>query len=155
MRIVQFLAIGIVIAVAIASALTYPRAAAHLDAPLFQGAQIDPRVLAVFRRSCADCHSDATRYPWYSYVAPVSMLIAKDVVRGRERLNFSRWNEYSPVRQQRLLSEIANQVKDREMPLRVYTWMHRNAVLSDAEIGDVFKWTQAERLRLIYAASGW
>jgi hypothetical protein len=146
--------IGLLIAVAIASALTYPRAAANSDRPLFEGARIDPRVLATFRRSCADCHSDATRYPWYSYVAPASILISIDVARGRERLNLSRWNEYSPVRQQRLLSEIANQVRDREMPLRMYTFIHREAILSDTEVSEVFKWTQEERLRLIYAVSG-
>ncbi len=140
--------------IAVASALTYPRAAANPDRPLFEGARIDPSVLATFRRSCADCHSEATRYPWYSYVAPVSILISNDVAQGRERLNLSRWSKYSPIRQQRLLSEIANQVKDREMPLRVYTFVHRGTILSDAEISQVFKWTQEERLRLIYAAPG-
>ena len=61
----------------------------------------------------------------------------------------SRWNEYSRVRQERSLSEIANQVKDRDMPLWSYTLMHREARLSDSEVAALFRWTQTERSRLI------
>jgi hypothetical protein len=118
-------------------------------APLLAGAQVDPRVLAILRRSCADCHSEATTYPWYSYVAPMSILIRSDVLRGREHLNLSRWASYPLVRKERSLSEIANQVKDRDMPLAQYTLIHRNARLSDDEVNAVFRWTQSERARLI------
>ena len=55
---------------------------------------------------------------------------------------------------QRLLSEIANQVKDREMPIRSYTLLHAEARLTDAEIEAVFKWTQNERARLIEESVG-
>jgi hypothetical protein len=106
-------------------------------------------VLAVFQRACQDCHSEKTRFPWYSYIAPVSMLVRHDVVRGREWLNLSRWSEYPMVRKQRLLSEIANQVEDRDMPLRQYTLIHPGARLSDAEVEAIFRWTQEERARLI------
>jgi hypothetical protein len=61
----------------------------------------------------------------------------------------SRWSEYPPLRQERCLSEIANQVKDRDMPLWYYTIMHQGTALSETEVAAVFKWTQAERSRLI------
>jgi hypothetical protein len=64
-------------------------------------------------------------------------------------MNLSKWAEYSVVRRERYLSEIANQVKDRGMPLAIYTFMHRDARLSDEEINIIFDWTQKERLRLI------
>ncbi len=105
--------------------------------------------MALIDKSCRDCHSNATRYPWYSYVAPVSVLVQQDVDKGRERLNLSKWHEYSLVRQQRALSVIANQVQDGEMPLAVYTWLHRDAILSDADRKLIFEWTQSERTRLI------
>jgi len=117
--------------------------------PLLAGAQINPGVLAIMQRSCQDCHSEATSYPWYSYVARVSFLIQSDVARGRRHLNLSRWNEYPLVRKERSLSEIANQVKDHEMPLRQYTLLHSNAKLSESDVDAIFGWTQGERARLI------
>ena len=138
----------IAVSVGITSIITRPPAS-NAGAALLQGAEVDLRVLTILRRSCADCHSEATTYPWYSYVAPISILIRSDVVRGREHLNLSRWAAYPLVRKERSLSEIANQVKDRDMPLAQYTLIHREARLSDDEVNAVFRWTQSERARLI------
>ena len=134
--------------VAVASIAIRPPAASP-DAPLLEGAQVDARVLAILRRSCADCHSEATRLPWYSQVAPVSLLIRSDVLNGREHLNLSRWPAYPLVRKERSLSEIANQVKDRDMPLAQYLLIHRDARLSNDDVDAIFRWTQSERARLI------
>ncbi len=143
--------LGVVGLVVVGSLLT--RLPTATGRPILAGALIDPAVLAVIQRSCADCHSEVTRYPWYSYVAPVSFLVASDVAEGRARLNLSAWSEYSPVRKMRSLSEIANQVKDGEMPLWQYTLIHHNAKLSAADANAIFQWTQAERARLIAEAN--
>src|SRR5439155_1386831 len=81
-------------------------------------------------------------------VAPISWLIERDVAEGRNHLNLSQWSEYSLQRRERSLSEIANQVKDGEMPLRQYTLIQRNAKLSEADVNAIFQWTQVERARL-------
>ena len=138
-----------VLLLAAASLLTLPVQSDLAGLPLLAGARIDPAVLKVIERSCQDCHSEATRYPWYAYVAPVSFLIKSDVNRGRRHLNLSRWNEYPLVRKERSLSEIANQVKDHEMPLWQYTLLHPDARLSEPDVNAIFQWTQAERSRLI------
>src|SRR5689334_16597431 len=106
--------VGIVVVciVAVASIMGEVRRPATSDAPLFVGAKIPGEIRAIFERSCRDCHSQTTRYPWYSHIAPVSWLINQDVKGGRERLDFSKWSEYSLVRRERALSEIANQVQD-------------------------------------------
>jgi hypothetical protein len=143
----------VIAAFLIASIASAPRRQSATDVPILSGAEIDPAVLALIQRSCQDCHSDRTHYPWYSYVAPVSWLVTGDVERGRERLNLSHWSEYPLVRKERSLSEIANQVKDRDMPLAQYTWIHPGARLSDAEVGAIFRWTQAERARLIASSA--
>jgi hypothetical protein len=135
--------------VTIASILTAPHASEKAGAPLLAGAHVPDAVREVIQRSCRDCHSEATRFPWYSYVAPISWLIKSDVNQGREHLNLSHWNEYPLVRRERCLSEIANQVQDGGMPLSSYTWIHRDAVLSPADIDAIFTWTQEERARLI------
>jgi hypothetical protein len=120
---------------------------------MLAGVPVDPVVRAALSRACQDCHSNATRFPWYSRIAPVSWLIRRDVSAGRQHLDLSRWDEYSKVRRERLLSEIANQVEDREMPLRSYLWMHPAARLSDEEVHAIFRWSQAERIRLIVESS--
>jgi hypothetical protein len=135
--------------VAIASILTTPRTSKNAEAPLLAGAHVPAAVRAAIERSCRDCHSEATQFPWYSYIAPISWLVESDVKEGREHLNLSRWNGYSLVRRERCLSEIANQVEDGGMPLASYTWIHRDAVLSPADVDAIFAWTQEERARLI------
>lgn len=146
LRIAAGAAAGVLI---VASVATMPKAEAVSQSPLFAGARIDEPTLALFRRACQDCHSERTSYPWYSYVAPMSLLVRQDVARGRQWFNMSRWDAYPLVRKERLLSEIANQVEDRDMPLRQYTIVHREARLSDDEVEAIFRWTQAERSRLI------
>jgi hypothetical protein len=139
----------VLIVFALASVVKHPQASDQAGAPLLAGARISPEVFATIQRACRDCHSEATQYPWYSYIAPVSFLIEYDVASGREHLNLSKWNEYPIVRRERLLSEIANQVRDGGMPLPIYTFMHRDSRLSKGEIDAVFQWTQVERARLI------
>jgi hypothetical protein len=137
-----------------ASAFTHPRASGEARKPLLFGAQVDPQVLAIIQRACHDCHSGATYYPWYAYIAPISWLIERDVNRGREHLNLNKWNDYSVLRQERLLSEIANQVRDGDMPLPLYTLMHRESRLSETDVDAIFQWTQRERSRLIESTLG-
>ena len=132
-----------------ASVLTPPAQSTGANLPILAGARIAPSVRSILQRACLDCHSEQTRYPWYAYVAPVSWWIAGDVSRGRLHLNLSHWSEYPLIRRERSLSEIANQVKDRDMPLPQYTLIHRDARLSDADVNAIFEWTQAERARLI------
>src|SRR5580692_2671046 len=134
---------------AVASIVTRPRVSEKAGVPLLVGATAPANVRAAIERSCLDCHSESTHFPWYSYIAPISWLVKNDVTQGREHLNLSRWNEYSLIRRERCLSEIANQIEDGGMPLASYTWIHRDAVLSPADIDAIFQWTQEERSRLI------
>lgn len=143
--------IGIVLfaMVAAASVFTLPPKSSRSPGALLIGARVPPPVRALIERSCRDCHSESTNYPWYSYIFPVSKMIRDDVVQGRERLNLSRWSEYSVIRQERALSEIANQVQDGGMPLSSYVVIHPAARLSRADVEAIFNWTQEERMRLI------
>ena len=80
------------------------------------------------KRACFDCHSNETVWPWYSYVAPVSWLIYRDVMEGRSRLNFSEWNRNQPV-----VLEASDQVLSGEMPPSFYLPLHPSAQLTTAE----------------------
>ena len=83
------------------------------------------RALAV--RACFDCHSNETRWPLYSHVAPVSWLVQQDVEEGRAALNFSEWH-----RPQKDADEAAEEVLKGKMPLTMYQFLHAPARLDAA-----------------------
>jgi hypothetical protein len=116
--------------------------------PLLHGAQIEPAVLNALERSCRNCHSERTEWPWYSYVAPVSWLVEKDVRDARARFNMSRWDEYTSEEQSIVLAEISSMVRSRKMPLPRYTALHPGARLSSEEIQWIDQWGRRERTRL-------
>lgn len=115
---------------------------------VFTGAQLDPSVAALFQKSCQDCHSERTAWPWYSRIAPISWMIEKDVREGREHFNMSRWDEYSAEQRQQILSEISVMVRNKQMPLPKYLKLHQDAKLKDVEIDLIYQWGRRERKRL-------
>jgi hypothetical protein len=109
---------------------------------LYANAQVPADVHAILDRSCSDCHSNKTVWPWYSQIAPVSWLLADDVKKGRKEMNLSEWGTYKPKRKTRKLGEVCDQVKDKEMPLTEYTLLHPSAKLSDADRARLCAWTE-------------
>lgn len=101
-------------------------------------------VRALLRRSCYDCHSNHTRWPLYSRVAPVSWYVARHVERGRGDLNLTEWPMFDLDAQRFHLGEMKDQVKSREMPLDSYLWLHPGARLSDEERQRLILWIDAE-----------
>lgn len=102
-------------------------------------------VRSVLERSCSNCHSDETAWPWYSYVAPVSWVIARDVHRAREAMNFSQWGNYSAKRKTSKLEEICEQVINGDMPDGLYLLLHHEAVVTQDEKTAVCQWTEDSR----------
>jgi hypothetical protein len=91
-------------------------------------------VAEVIGRACRDCHSNRTVWPWYSKIAPVSWLVASDVSEGRGKLNFSRWDIYSPEVTHAKSGQVCSEVRTGEMPPEIYVMMHPDAKLSAADI---------------------
>lgn len=110
--------------------------------------QVPPDVDAILNRSCADCHSNRTVYPWYSKLAPSSWLLSSDIREGRQELNMSVWNTYDTRKKVRKLGAICDQVSKGDMPLYYYLWIHRNARLSSGEVKTLCDWTDTELNRL-------
>ena len=93
-----------------------------------------PAAVAVMERSCRDCHSNETIWPWYSYVAPVSLLVTHDVNGGRRELNMSEFGTYDAAKQQRKLEKACDEVKQGEMPMWIYTLQHAAAKLQPGDV---------------------
>lgn len=101
------------------------------------------KVLALLQNSCYDCHSNNTRYPWYSFIQPGAWWMASHIRKGKADLNFSEFGAYSNRRQQSKLQAIANSIKDETMPLSSYTFLHKNAILKPGDKTVLLDWIKA------------
>jgi len=110
--------------------------------------QVSPQVAAIFDRSCNDCHSNKTVWPWYTNVAPVSWLLTSHVNDGRHDMNLSEWGSYDKDKQSHRLRDMCEQVQDGNMPLSTYTPLHPKAKLSAEDVKTICDWANAERARI-------
>ena len=104
--------------------------------------EVPAEVKEILRTSCYDCHSNETVYPWYSYVAPVSYLVADDTRHGRQDLNFSTWESLDKIEKAEMLHELAEEVEEGEMPLEIYTVTHGDAKLSKEQRELIEDWAE-------------
>lgn len=125
-RLLKYLFLGAAAGLLLIQLVPYGRD--HSNPPVTQAAKWSPgpgQQLAV--QSCYDCHSNLTKWRWYSNVAPVSWLIQHDVEDGRGALNFSEWDKGQPG-----LGDLVEKVSSGEMPPTQYTLIHPSASLSSS-----------------------
>lgn len=103
---------------------------------------IPDTVHALFKNACFDCHSNNTKYPWYSNIQPVGWFLAQDIVRGKAKLNFDELGSLSLRRQISKFHGIENRIKDGTMPLASYQFMHPRARLSEVEERLIINWIE-------------
>ena len=94
----------------------------------------------VLQKACFDCHSNNTRYPWYSNVQPFGWMLANHIRKGKTDLNFDEFGTYSTRKQKNKLKAIVNEIRDNKMPLRSYTWLHKDARLNEKEKQLLINW---------------
>lgn len=99
----------------------------------------------IVRRSCNDCHSNETSWPWYSYVAPVSWIVAHDVHEARGKMNFSEWGNYTGKKRDHELEEICNELLEGDMPDSKYMLIHHSARVTEQEREAICAWTGSPR----------
>lgn len=109
--------------------------------------RMTPEVAAILQRSCKDCHSSETVWPWYSNIAPVSWFLKNHIDEGRRELSFSEWASYPKRKRERKLHEMCEQVEAGEMPLKTYLPLHPEAKLSDEDRRVICEWTKQEEGR--------
>jgi len=99
----------------------------------------------ILDKACMDCHSNNTAYPWYSKIQPVDWWMTHHVNEGKRELNFDEFATYNLRRQYHKLEEVMKQVKDNEMPISSYTWIHKDAILTTAEQNGLINWADSIR----------
>lgn len=97
-------------------------------------------VQTLLQNACYDCHSNNTNYPWYSNIQPMAWLMASHIKNGKAKLNFSDFGNNTTRKQISKLKEIANQIKDDEMPISSYKVMHKKANLTKEEKSAIIDW---------------
>jgi hypothetical protein len=126
--------------------------APNLNPPYNQVLELNaPAPIArILDRSCADCHSHRTHWPWYARLPIVLNVLESDVIRGRQQMNFSRWNDSRRNKEDVLAnySGICEQIKDDAMPLRKYVLAHPSARLSREDKEQLCSWVNQESARL-------
>lgn len=109
---------------------------------------VPENVRGILDRSCNDCHSNKTVYPWYSNIQPVGWFLNDHITHGRSHLNFSIFNTYDVKRKVKKLEEVCEQVESKEMPLPSYLWIHRDSVMNEGDARILCDWSKSESAKL-------
>lgn len=107
---------------------------------------VPDEVQHLLKVACNDCHSNQTRYPWYSEIMPLGWWLNDHVEDGKGHLNFSEFTTRSIAVQNHKLEEIIETVEEHEMPLESYTalGLHAEADLTDAQRERIVAWARAQ-----------
>ncbi|MEO7444715.1 MAG: heme-binding domain-containing protein [Ferruginibacter sp.] len=106
---------------------------------------VPDRILDILINSCYDCHSNNTRYPWYSYIQPGGWWMASHIKNAKADLNFSDFGSYSSRKQQNKLRSIGKSIADETMPIKAYMIIHTDAKLSHDQSVLVLDWIKKTR----------
>ena len=101
---------------------------------------IPDSVQKILQKACYDCHSNNTRYPWYNNIQPVAWWLNDHINEGKKELNFSEYGKRTLAKRAKKLKKIAKEVKDGDMPLDSYTWIHKDALLTESEKNTLINW---------------
>ncbi len=104
--------------------------------------EVPDEVKEIIMTSCADCHSNKTKYPWYSKIAPVSWYIAHHVNEAKEHLNFSEWSAYNKDQKNHIINDLEEELEEHEMPLKSYLIIHKDAKLTDEQYEILLTWVK-------------
>lgn len=96
----------------------------------------------ILQRSCLDCHSNHTSYPWYSNIQPIGWWLQHHVNEGKGELNFSEFGSYSKKKKLHKLDEVVETIEKKEMPLGSYTFLHKDAALSQEQAAVLISWAK-------------
>ena len=103
---------------------------------------VPENVKSILKRSCNDCHTNNTIYPWYSNIQPVGWWLQYHINEGKKELNFSEFGSYPTKKQNHKLKEIVETIEKNEMPIDSYLWTHKEATLSAGDSKIIMDWAR-------------
>ena len=121
------------------------RSKSKLPTDITNAVSIPANVQHIISVACSDCHSNNTRYPWYAEIQPVAWWLNDHIVDGKKDLNFSEFAKYRIRKQYVKFEQIIKLVKDNNMPLASYTWIHKDAILTPGQKQAITSWSTSIR----------
>lgn len=115
---------------------------------LFSHYQAPDTLKQLIKTACYDCHSSNTVYPWYSQIQPVAWWLDDHIKEGKRKFNFSEFKTYDAKKADHKMEELIEMVKEHEMPLKSYTFVHTDAKLSDAQRVAITNWADGLRKQI-------
>jgi DNA replicative helicase MCM subunit Mcm2 (Cdc46/Mcm family) len=112
------------------------------DQPYYIGKtfSVPEEVNSILTKACKDCHSNNTRYPWYSNIQPADWWMNGHIKKGKKGMNLDEYTSRSLRYQYNKMKDVIEQIKEGEMPLNSYTWIHKKAILSQSEKDALINW---------------
>lgn len=110
--------------------------------------EVPGNVKVILEKACNDCHTNNTRYPWYSRIQPVAWWLNEHITDGKKHLNFSEFMTYTYKRADHKMEEVIESQEDHWMPLDSYTWLHRDGKLTEEERGVLVNWANGLRVKI-------
>jgi hypothetical protein len=148
-KILKWAVMTLVVAFALLQTVQPSRTNPPVQTDFLKATGAPPEIASLFHAACYDCHSDETRWPWYSYVAPVSWQVAQDVNHGRPHVNLSEWPVDKPDLARKKMEDMSDEIDDGDMPIKKYTLIHKDARLTQAQRDELTQWLdgQADALK--------
>jgi len=112
--------------------------------------EVPKNIKHILKIACYDCHSNHTEYPWYAEIMPIGYLLKFHINEGKEHVNFSEFGKYSEKQQNKKLEDIEEEITDHEMPLAPYTFIHKEAKLTEEQIQQLLNWTKDAKETINY-----
>lgn len=113
---------------------------------------VPENISLILEKACNDCHSNNTKYPWYSEIMPVGWILSDHVKNGIKELNFDQFATYTPKRQRKKLEEVADEVKEGKMPISSYKRIHKSARLTEEEKTALVNWATDAGSKIVVPA---
>lgn len=148
-KILMIVAVCLLAAVVLAAAWPTSKPRQNTGQPIEWSTEIPPRIAKLLDRGCRDCHSNDTKWPWYSRIPPASWLVAKDVENARAAMNLSDWPVSQPHRSAGALLASCADVQLGRMPLPGYQWMHPESRWDESEKSAFCEWAREESRRVL------
>ncbi len=95
----------------------------------------------ILQKSCFDCHSQFTEYPWYHKLPIIGGMLDDHVKEGLEHLNLT--NDFPFTGKEslpELLEDMKEEIAEGEMPLWSYRLMHWGTLIEGAQRDSVLGW---------------
>ncbi len=115
--------------------------------------QIPDSVQQILKNACFDCHTNNTKYLWYHRIMPVSWMINKHIIEGKDELNFSEWGKLDNYDKIGALEDMRQELEQKTMPIKQYVWMHKEAKLTDNDRAAIIAWIDKKGGELVNSSN--